>query len=407
MIDKIRIDSEIGKLRGVMVHRPGPELEHLLPKFMGDLLFDEIPWLRKAREEHDGFVKALKSSGAEVYYIEELMEELLNDEKLRGEFIDLNLAYGSFADDIVKDTVHSYLMNLKNRDVIDVLIAGIPKNIIKDLKPYTSLSDLTSESHPFYLTPMPSMYFTRDHGVVINGGLLVSMMFNFSRRRETTFLRFLYKYHPLFRKSNVPLWIEGEIPTGIEGGDVLVPNFDTIIIGFGERTTESAIETVANKLLKESKTIKQIIVLQIPAKRTYMHLDTVFTMIDYDKFLIYPGIKNRIHVYVMTLGKNGYIETRAEDNLKKTLAKYLKVPDILLINSGGDNPITSAREQWGDSTNTFALSPGVVITYDRNEVTNKILRKLGIEVIEIEGSELVRGRGGPRCMTMPLLREEI
>lgn len=407
MIDKIRIDSEIGKLRGVIVHRPGPELEHLLPKYMGDLLFDEIPWLKKAREEHDGFVKAIKSRGAEVYYLEDLTEDILDDKELRKEFIDIHIRYSSIVDGMTRKAIISYIMSLNSREFINVLIAGIPKNLVKNDKPYATLSDLTKDSRPFFLDPMPSMYFTRDHGAVINGGLLVSMMSNFSRRRETTFLRFLQKHHPLFRKNNVPLWMEGEMPVGIEGGDILVPNHETLIIGFSERTSEAAIEAVANKLLMESHAVKQIIVLQIPAKRTYMHLDTVFTMIDYDKFLIYPGIKNRIHPYLMTPGANGYIETRAEENLEKVLAKYLKVPSVKLINSGGDNPITSAREQWGDSTNTFALSPGVVITYDRNETTNRILRDMGVEVIEIEGSELVRGRGGPRCMTMPLLREKI
>lgn len=405
MVDKIKVSSEIGKLRAVIVHRPGPELEHLVPRYLENLLFDEIPWLKRAREEHDEFVRALCSQGAHAYYIEKLIEDIIQDEKIKEELINEHLKFSTLVDKEVKKIVHDYIMKLGNKEAVDTLIAGLPKYIVKELKSEVLFSDLTNKSYPFYLDPMPSMYFTRDHGSVINGGLLISQMFNFARRRETIFLRFLHKYHAIFKDSNVPLWFEKEIPTGLEGGDVLVANEDTIIIGFSERTTEAAIETLAQRLLIDDKELKQILVVQIPAKRAYMHLDTVFTMIDYDKFLIYPGIKNDIHVYGLTEGRNGHVEAKAEDSLPKALSKYLKLSGVEILDSGGENPITAAREQWSDSTNTFALSPGTVITYNRNEETNKILRRRGINVIEVEGSELVRGRGGPRCMTMPLIRE--
>jgi arginine deiminase len=407
MIDNIKISSEIGKLRGVLVHKPGPELNHLIPRYLGDLLFDEIPWLRKAREEHDNLVKALGLMGADVYYLEDLVEEVIKDKNLKEELIDEHLKFSTLVDREVINIVHDYLTKLDNREAIDTIISGLPKSVVRSLKSEILLSDLTKKSYPFYLDPMPSMYFTRDHGAVINNQLLVSQMFNFARRRETIFIRFLHKYHPLFKNIGVPLLSEEEIPTGVEGGDILVANSDTVIIGLSERTTEAAIETLARILLIEKRLIKQIIVIQIPAKRAYMHLDTVFTMIDYDKFIIYPGIKENIHIYKMAEGKNNHVEASSEEDLSRTLARYLKLPSVNIIDSGGDNPITAAREQWGDSTNTVALSPGVVITYNRNEETNRILRQNGIEVFEIDGSELVRGRGGPRCMTMPLWREDI
>lgn len=405
MIDRIRVSSEVGRLRGVLVHRPGPELEHLVPRYLENLLFDEIPWLKRAREEHDDFVKALSSHGAEVYYVEKLVEDIIEDAKLKEELINEHLKYSTLVDKEVIKIVHDYIMKLNKKEAVEIIMAGLSKNIVRDLKTEVLLSDLTKKSYPFYLDPMPSMYFTRDHGTVVNGGLLISQMFNFARRRETIFLRFLQKYHPLFTESKTPLWFEGEIPTGIEGGDVLVISGDTIIIGFSERTTEAAIETIAHRLLIEKRELKEIIVIQIPAKRAYMHLDTVFTMIDYDKFLVYPGIKNDMHVYRLFPGKNNHVEARAEEDLEKTLAICLGLSNVEIINSGGDNPITAAREQWGDSTNTVALAPGVIVTYNRNEETNRILRKRGIEVVEVEASELVRGRGGPHCMTMPLLRE--
>ncbi|KPU42268.1 arginine deiminase [Oxobacter pfennigii] len=407
MINEIKVSSEIGKLKAVLVHRPGPELDHLVPRYLENLLFDEIPWLKRAREEHDDFVEALGTLGAQVYYTEKLVEEIIEDKSLKEELINEHLKFSTLFDKEVKRIVHDYIMGLDNKTAVETIIAGLSKDTVRDLKSETSFSDLTMKSYPFYLDPMPSMYFTRDHGTVINKGLLVSQMFNFARRRETIFLRFLHKNHPLFKNLNTPLWFEGEIPTGIEGGDVLVLNKDTLIIGFSERTTESAIESVAHMLLIEKEELKQIIVIEIPAKRAYMHLDTVFTVIDYDKFIIYPGIKNSIHTYRLYPGKNGNVRAKAEESLEHTLSDCLGLSSVKIINSGGDNSITAAREQWSDSTNTFVIAPGSIITYNRNEETNKILRNLGLNVIEVEASELVRGRGGPHCMTMPLLREDI
>lgn len=407
MISSMRVSSEIGRLKAVLVHEPGPELNHLVPRYLDDLLFDEIPWLKKARLEHRKFVEALKFMGAEVYYVEKLVEDIIKDKKLKEELINEHLKFSSLSDSEVIKIVHDYLMGLECRETVETIISGIPKDIVRELKIETTFSDLIANSYPFYLDPLPSMYFTRDHGTIINGGLLISQMYNFARRRETVFIRFLQKCHPLFRNANVHLWFDGEIPTGIEGGDVLVLNSHTIIIGLSERSTESAIETIAKKLLIEKEELNRIIVIQIPAKRAYMHLDTVFTMVDYDKFLIYPGIKDQIRVYSLFRGRNNHVEARVEDSLNAVLADCMGVSRVDIIDSGGDNPITSAREQWSDSTNTVALSPGVVVTYDRNEKTNAILRSRGIEVIEVEGSELVRGRGGPHCMTMPLLREDI
>ncbi|MGE5654281.1 MAG: arginine deiminase family protein, partial [Bacillota bacterium] len=298
-----------------------------------------------------------------------------------------------------------YLLELPDRETVSQLMAGLSKETVAPLKKHRHFSDLTTRSYPFFLDPMPSMYFTRDHGAMIRDRLLVSEMFNFARRRETLFIRYLQRYHPLFVET--PLWIDGEIPTGIEGGDMLIINPQTLLIGFSERTTEQAIEYVAHKLLIEHQELEQIIVVQIPAKRAYMHLDTVFTMVDYDKFVLYPGVEESLEVYALTRGLGDMVEARREDDLAQTLGRALRVRKVEIIHSGGNNPITAAREQWSDSSNTLTVAPGKVICYNRNQVTNRVLREHGIEVIEIEGSELVRGRGGPRCMSMPLARAAV
>lgn len=403
MGEMMQIWSEVGQLKKVLLHRPGPELKNLTPRYLEDLLFDEIPWLAKAQIEHDGFSQALEDNGVEVYYIDNLLMDIVNDTEVKSALIKKHLKASPLIETEAIDTMYNYLNDLKTEDLISTLVAGLLKKDVQNLKQYRTLSDLTLDSYPFYLPPLPNMYFTRDHGAMIGSRLQVSSMFNPARRLETIFLRFIQKYHPLFKK--IDLSYHEEIPYGIEGGDVLVLNKDTLIIGLSERTTEEAIEWVAQKYLVQKELVKQIIVVQIPTKRAYMHLDTVFTMIDRDKFLMYPGVRDVVNVYWLQKGNDDRVAASNGYNLQGALKAALGIKQVEIIYSGANDEITAAREQWGDSTNTLAIKPGVAICYDRNEATNDTLRRHGIEVIEIDGSELVRGRGGPRCMSMPLDRE--
>lgn len=398
------VTSEIGPLKKVLLHRPGTELEHILPAYMEDLLFDEIPWLARAREEHDNFAKALTESGAQVYYIENLVAEIMEDPQIKDQLIEVHLNMSNIADPDTRKAVVEYLKNLPHKETVELLSGGLPKIKVRDLKDTLSLSDLTPVGFPFYLPPLPSMYFMRDHGVTVQNGIIVSTMFNDARKREPLFLKAVIEHHPEF--ADVPIHPTRPMPRGIEGGDVLVLNKDTLLVGLSQRTTEQAIETLAQRLLVENPILKQVLVLQIPIKRAYMHLDTVFTMVDHDKFLFFPGIRDVVYMYRLTRGKDNKVYAEQLGNLKEGLQQALGHP-VQIIYSGGTTSYEASREQWNDSTNTLAVAPGKVVVYNRNQLTNKSLRKAGIEIIEVEGSELVRGRGGPRCMSMPLEREEI
>ena len=402
----ISINSEIGKLKAVILHRPGGELERLTPDYLKEMLFDDIPWLKKMIEEHDGFAEALRSRGAEVYYIRDMLEDILEMDGVKVRMIKETLDLSGIENPDRREAITHYLMELPTRELVDKLITGLPKSDVADIEKHLSLVDYINEDYPFYINPLPNLYFTRDPATVIGNGLSINAMKVEARKRESLFMKYFYKYHPIFNAVPTPLWYNYNNKYSLEGGDILVLSREVLAIGCSERTTAQGIELLCRNLFEGLPDLDHILVVLIPHIRAFMHLDTVFTMVDYDKFTIYPGVEDRVKVFKVTRNSKPYsLHVEAQECLTQALRKSLKLPAVKLIKSGGGDEITAAREQWNDSTNTLAIAPGVVVTYNRNEASNEVLRKNGIEVVEIDGQELVRGRGGPRCMSMPILRE--
>lgn len=407
MSNLINITSEIGKLKKVLLHRPGNEVENLVPEYLGRLLFDDIPYLKIAQEEHDKFAQVLKENGVEVVYLEELVASALNDSKVKVAFLEEMLSESRINSPSLRQAIIEYLLSMPTRDMVDKIMAGIRKEEI-EIKEITSLADLMMDDYPFYLDPMPNLYFTRDPGAAIGNGITLNKMQTEARRRETLFLKYIHKYHKDFKEANVPLWYDRTLPFSIEGGDELVLSNKVVAIGCSERTSPEAIEIVAKNLFKENTGFEKVLVFEIPKCRAFMHLDTVFTMVDYDKFTIHPAIQGPLSVYEVTKGANNTLKFKHNTSpLEEILKDALKLDSVELIKCGGGDFIVAGREQWNDGSNTLAIAPGVVITYERNYVTNEILDKKGIKVLSIPSSELSRGRGGPRCMSMPLYRENI
>ncbi len=403
----LKVNSEIGRLKKVLLHRPGKEIENLIPDYLEKLLFDDIPFLEAARIEHDGFAKLLQSEGVEVLYLETLLGETLSTKELRESFIEAFLEASNITSRGLKKALVNHLISLSVEEMIEKLMAGIRKNEV-NVKNITSLSELITNKYPFYLDPMPNLYFTRDPGAVLGRGISINTMKTNARRREPLFLEWIFKYHPQYSNKEIPHWYSNYMTYSIEGGDLLVLSNKVVAMGCSERTTPEAIEIAAEKLLKGDSAFEKVLVFDIPSCRAFMHLDTVFTMVDYDKFTIHPAIEGPLRVYEITLSNKGILEFKAqEDSINKVLSKALEVPSVDLIQCGGGDAIVSGREQWNDGSNTLAISPGVVVTYNRNYVTNEILDKHGIKVLTMPSAELSRGRGGPRCMSMPLYRDDI
>lgn len=401
----LSVTSEVGKLKAVLLHRPGRELERLTPGYLQELLFDDIPWLKRMKEEHDQFAKVMEAHGAQVYYYEELLKDCMEDPSVKGRFIKDLVSNCNLANEALEEMIEDYLLQKNNDEIVEIAISGLHKKDI-DLKHREySLVDHIKEDLPFFINPLPNLYFTRDPGSVIGTGLSINKMKTSARDRETMFLAYIHQYHPVFGSGEVPLWYNYKERYSLEGGDILVLSDKVVAVGCSERTSARGIEILAERILKNTN-FERVLAIEIPFTRAYMHLDTVFTMVNYDQFTIYPGVEDYMVAYELTLEKEG-VKVKVADSLQKALSSSLGLSSVELIQSGGGDAITAAREQWNDSTNTLALAPGVVITYNRNEASNRTLRSRGIEVIEIEGSELVRGRGGPRCMSMPLIREKL
>ena len=405
----INVKSEIMPLKKVLLHRPGNELLNLTPDSLGRLLFDDIPYLKVAKEEHDEFARILRENGVEVVYLEDLMTEVLDQNPdLKEKFVRQFVYEAGIKTPKYKDAVITFLMEFHdNKELVLKTMEGINVNELAAMERDTehSLVDKVTEDSKFLADPMPNLVFTRDPFASIENGISLNKMYSVTRNRETIYAEYIFNYHPDYKDTIK--YYDRYNPYHIEGGDILVLNKHTLAIGVSQRTQPESIEQIALNMFKDPDCeIDTILAFNIPNSRAFMHLDTVFTQIDYDKFTYHPGIMDTLQVFEIKEDvAHGVKVEEINDSLENILEKYLN-KDITLIPCGGGDKIISEREQWNDGSNTLCIAPGVVIVYDRNNITNAVLRRYGIKVLEMHGSELSRGRGGPRCMSMPLVRSD-
>ena len=405
----ICVKNEIGALKKVLLHRPGKELEHLVPEELERLLFDDIPYLTLARQEHDTFAAILLGQGTEVVYLEDLMADTLKaNPGLREIFIRLFLREGGpFAQNHEKELFDMLTSLTDDRELVLKTMSGVTTEEMRDKLCAGPLTDLTRERRQFVLDPIPNLYFTRDPFASIGYGVSLHRMYSVTRCRETIYGDFIMRFHPDYT-GKVPFYYDRSDPFHIEGGDILNLREDLLAIGLSQRTSPEGIELLARRLFQdESCAVQRILVLDIPNMRAFMHLDTVFTQVDRDKFTIHPDILSSLRIYELRRSGKEMLARELNVPLEDVLREALSLENVTLIRCGGKDNIASAREQWNDGSNTLCIAPGKVIVYNRNYVTNEILRSNGLEVFEMPSSELARGRGGPRCMSMPLIRDEL
>jgi arginine deiminase len=391
------VTSEVGRLRTVLLHRPGAELSRLTPRNNDELLFDGIPWVGRAQEEHDAFAQALRDRDVEVLYLQQLLAEVLEVAEARAEVVDSAVAPRVVGPSLAS-TLRAWMLDLPSTDLAQVLVAGLTHDELPAAGPEGVVARLAGPSE-FVVPPLPNVLFTRDSSVWVGDHVAVTSPSMGARQREATLTRAIYTHHPRF--ADVPLLYGGSREEAwFEGGDVLLLAPGVVAVGVGQRTTPAGVEAFALRAFAAG-VATTVLAVPIAQERATMHLDTICTMVDEDAVVMFPAVADSLAAWTITSdGVTG------PEPFLLAAAKAME-RDVLRVVDTGLDPVTAEREQWDDGNNTLAIAPGLVVAYERNVVTNQALEAAGIEVVRIAGSELGSGRGGPRCMSCPVLRDPL